>query len=387
MQWHDNGQGYLRRNLAGEAAYYSFAPTPLESVVPLELSDETARLISACSHRIGTLKGMMAFVPNAARYLTMYVRKEALLSAQIEGTQCTFDDILNPGNTELTQREIADVINYVKAIGYALNRMNELPLCIRLLKETHAILLESSRGSEKNPGETRRSQNWIGPAGSSLSTASYVPPNVADMTEALSELERFIHSETPIDPLIRAALTHYQFETIHPFLDGNGRLGRMLITLMLVNDGLLSSALFYPSYHLKLRRAEYYERLTDVRERGTYGLWVHFFVECMLEAADDAIRTLGSLVELHRTHSELISFNLGGASANGQRLLTLLEENPIIEAPFVAERLEVSRTTAGKLIDSLTRLGILVQKDGKKRYRTFLYESYLELLRRGGEPL
>ena len=184
---------------------------------------------------------MLRFVPNASMYLAMYVRKEALLSAQIEGTQCTFDDILDPENVELAQRDVADVVNYIRATEYAVRRMNELPLCMRLLKEVHAELLSGTRGSEKNPGEVRSSQNWIGPAGCGLRNAAYIPPNVDDMHDALGELDKFINSDIAIDPIVKASLVHYQFETVHPFLDGNGRLGRLLITLSLMNDGALSA--------------------------------------------------------------------------------------------------------------------------------------------------
>ena len=175
MQWQDKGQGFLRKNLSGESEYSSFIPSSLDTVVPVELSEETVRLLSACSRKLGELEGMLRFAPNASMYLAMYVLKEALLSAQIEGTQCTFDDILDPGNVELAQRDVADVVNYIRATEYAVRRMNELPLCMRLLKEVHAELLSGTRGSEKNPGEVRSSQNWIGPAGCGLRNAAYIP--------------------------------------------------------------------------------------------------------------------------------------------------------------------------------------------------------------------
>ena len=267
MQWTDNGQGFLRKNLSGEAEYQSFVPAPLDNVTPIDLSEETVRLLGACSRKLGELEGMLRFVPNAQMYLAMYVRKEALLSAQIEGTQCTFDDILNPENTELVQRDVADVVNYIKATEYAVERMNELPLCMRLLREVHTILLSGVRGSEKKPGELRSTQNWIGPGGSTLKNAAYIPPNIEDMNDSLRDLEKFINKAGDVDPIIKASLVHYQFETIHPFLDGNGRLGRLLITLSLMNDHALSAAVFYPSYQLKLRRSEYYEHLMAVRER------------------------------------------------------------------------------------------------------------------------
>ena len=388
MKLTENGQGFLRKNLSGEAEYLSYVPTPLNEIVPIELSEDVVRLLASCSRKLGELEGMLRFVPNAQMYLTMYVRKEALLSAQIEGTQCTFDDILNPENADLVKRDVADVVCYVKAMEYAVRRMNELPLCMRLLKEVHSVLLSGVRGSEKQPGETRVTQNWIGPGGVTLRDATYIPPNVDDMNDALYELEKFINEVDDVDPIVKAALVHYQFETIHPFLDGNGRLGRLLITLSLVNDRTLSDAVFYPSYQFKLNRAEYYERLMDVRENGSYTQWIGFFCACLLASAEDAVESLEQLVDLHNRDSELINVSLGRSSVNGQRLLGMLERHPIVDVSFVAEKLGVSRTTASNLIRQFVELGILeIREKGKHRYRTFLYEDYLAILRQGSDPL
>lgn len=388
MQWTDKGQGFLRKNLSGEAEFQSFVPAPLDSVVPIDLAEDSVRLLGACSRKLGELEGMLRFVPNSSMYLAMYVRKEALLSAQIEGTQCTFDDILNPENVELVKRDVADVVNYIKAIEYAVERMDELPLCTRLLREVHSVLLSGLRGSEKNPGELRSSQNWIGPAGSTLKDAAYIPPNIEDMNDALRDLEKFINEADGVDPIIKASLVHYQFETIHPFLDGNGRLGRLLITLSLMNDHALSTAAFYPSYQLKLRRAEYYEHLMAVRERGEYAKWVDFFCRCLLASAEDAVESLERLVSLHNDNTALIGESLGRSAANGLRLLELLEGNPIVDVAFIADKLDIARTTASNLVKEFAELGILAQREReKRRYRTFLYEDYLSILRQGGDPL
>lgn len=271
MQIEENGQGTLRNNLSGKLAYYSFFPTPLQSLRQLNLTEETYRTLSACSRKLGELEGMLYFVPNADMYLTMYVRKEALLSSQIEGTQCTFDDLLSPSQTQLHHKDVADVVNYVRAVDRGVELLKKMPLCTRLLRQVHAVLLDGVRGTEKNPGELRSSQNWIGPSGCTIATASFVPPNIEDLSNTLQDLERFINEpQVEMDPIVRAALVHYQFETAHPFLDGNGRLGRLLITLMLINDGVLHSCLFYPSFQFKKNRSEYYRQLTSVRERGTY---------------------------------------------------------------------------------------------------------------------
>ena len=388
MRWEDRGQGYFRRNLSGELEYESFVPAPLENVWPLDLGSETINLLGACARKIGELEGMLRFVPNSSMYLAMYVRKEALLSAQIEGTQCTFDDILDPGRTELMGREVAEVIAYVRATERAVELLDDLPLCMRLLREVHETLLEGGRGHERNPGQPRTSQNWIGPAGCTLSNAAFVPPNVEDMAECLSELERFINEAEDIDPIIKAALVHYQFETIHPFLDGNGRLGRLLITLSLMNDRVLSGAVFYPSYQLKLNRAEYYRQLMDVRYKGTYKEWVSFFCKCLLASAEDAVSSLERLVDLRQRNLQAINESMGRSARNGQRLLELIEANPIVDVNLVADRLEIARTTAGNLVNSFLELGILAQRnDGRQRYRTFLYEDYLSILRQGSDPL
>lgn len=389
MLLEENGQGTLRNNLSGKLAYRSFSPTPLQSLRRLDLTDETYRMLSACSRKLGELEGMLYFVPNADMYLTMYVRKEALLSSQIEGTQCTFDDLLSPSRPQLHHKDIADVVNYVRAIDRGVELLKSMPLCTRLLKQVHAVLLDGVRGTEKNPGELRSSQNWIGPSGCTIATASFVPPNVDDLHATLQDLERFINEpKVEMDPIVRAALVHYQFETAHPFLDGNGRLGRLLITLMLINDGALQSCLFYPSFQFKKNRSEYYRQLTSVRERGTYEEWIEFFCSSLLESATDSVRSLKRLVDLHNRSTATITENLGRAVANGQKLLNLLEEHPIVDTAFVATQLEIGRSTAGSLVKSFEESGILNPIDeSKQRYRQYGYESYLSILREDAEPI
>ena len=388
MRWKDNGQGFQRKNLRGKLAYESFVPSPLDTIIPLKLDDETIRNLTACSRMLGKLEGMLRFIPNAPMYLAMYVRKEALLSAQIEGTQCTFDDILDPDNVPLAKSEVADVVSYVRATKLAVEEMRNMPLCLRLLRKVHATLLEGIRGAERDPGMVRSSQNWIGPAGCTLREAAYIPPNVDDMNVALGGLDRFLNESHNVDPIVKAALAHYQFETIHPFLDGNGRLGRLLITLSLLNDNVMSGAVFYPSYQLKLRRSEYYERLMDVRQSGSYAKWVAFFCECLLASATDADDALTHIVMLHNDNANLVNDRLGRSASNGQRLLELLEGNPIVNIGFVCEHLGISRTTAARLVHDFERLGILQRRDaGKQRYRVYLYEAYLTILRQGSDPL
>lgn len=389
MQIEENGQGTLRNNLSEKLAYYSFFPTPLQSLRQLNLTEETYRTLSACSRKLGELEGMLYFVPNADMYLTMYVRKEALLSSQIEGTQCTFDDLLSPSQTQLHHKDVADVVNYVRAVDRGVELLKKMPLCTRLLRQVHAVLLDGVRGTEKNPGELRSSQNWIGPSGCTIATASFVPPNIEDLSNTLQDLERFINEpQVEMDPIVRAALVHYQFETAHPFLDGNGRLGRLLITLMLINDGVLHSCLFYPSFQFKKNRSEYYRQLTSVRERGTYEEWIEFFCNSLLESAKDSVGSLKNLVDLHNRSTATITENLGRTAANGQRLLGILEEHPIVDTAFIAAQLDIGRSTASALVKSFEELGILRPLDeSRQRYRQYGYEEYLSILREDAEPI
>lgn len=389
MQIEENGQGTLRNNLSGKLAYYSFFPTPLQSLRQLNLTEETYRTLSACSRKLGELEGMLYFVPNADMYLTMYVRKEALLSSQIEGTQCTFDDLLSPSQTQLHHKDVADVVNYVRAVDRGVELLKKMPLCTRLLRQVHAVLLDGVRGTEKNPGELRSSQNWIGPSGCTIATASFVPPNIEDLSNTLQDLERFINEpQVEMDPIVRAALVHYRFETAHPFLDGNGRLGRLLITLVLINDGVLHSCLFYPSFQFKKNRSEYYRQLTSVRERGTYEEWIEFFCNSLLESAKDSVGSLKNLVDLHNRSTATITENLGRTAANGQRLLGILEEHPIVDTAFIAAQLDIGRSTASSLVKSFEELGILRPLDeSRQRYRQYGYEEYLSILREDAEPI
>ena len=252
-----NRAGEFAANLSGKMAYKSFKPNPLPPIPSIEQDNEMVECLVTANKQIATIESIAKRIPNVNLFVSMYVRKEALLSSQIEGTQCTLDDVLNPLITENANRDVSDVINYIKATEFAVERLKTLPLCTRFIKETHAVLLSDVRGSEKSPGELRSSQNWIGGSGSTLQNARYIPPNVEDMKTAMSDLEKFINSDNDLDPLICAALIHYQFETIHPFLDGNGRVGRLLITLYLMEKQVLSTPALYLSYFLKKNRIEY----------------------------------------------------------------------------------------------------------------------------------
>ena len=378
----DNRAGHLTTNLSGEMAYKSFVPTPLPPKPSIELTEDMINLLIKANSQLAVLESIATRIPNVELFVSMYVRKEALMSSQIEGTQATLEDVLDPMIEANTNRNVADVVNYIKATEFAIKRLNELPLCNRLIKETHAVLMEGVRGQEKSPGEFRRSQNWIGGQGSTLKNARYIPPSPDDMIEAMSDLEKYINADDELDALIRAALIHYQFETIHPFLDGNGRVGRLLITLFLMEKKVLSTPALYISYFLKKNRVEYYDRMTEVRAKGNYEQWVTFFLRALLESAEDATATIDELIALHDKNAAVIS-GMGRAAKNAMLVFEYLEANPIIEIRKTAEALSITFNTASSAVKRLTDAGILVQTTNASRNRTFAYEDYLSILRKG----
>ena len=378
----DNRAGHLITNLSGEMAYKSFVPTPLPPKPSIELTEDMINLLIKANSQLAVLESLATRIPNVELFVSMYVRKEALMSSQIEGTQATLEDVLDPMIEANTNRNVADVVNYIKATEFAIKRLNELPLCNRLIKETHAVLMEGVRGQEKSPGEFRLSQNWIGGQGSTLKNARYIPPSPDDMIEAMSDLEKYINADDELDALIRAALIHYQFETIHPFLDGNGQVGRLLITLFLMEKKVLSTPALYISYFLKKNRVEYYDRMTEVRAKGNYEQWVTFFLRALLESAEDATATIDELIALHDKNAAVIS-GMGRAAKNAMLVFEYLEANPIIEIRKTAEALSITFNTASSAIKRLTDAGILVQTTNASRNRTFAYEDYLSILRKG----
>lgn len=374
--------GYWKTNLSGEMAYQSFVPSPLPPTPPIEISEDILEQLIKANSQLAILESVATRIPDVDLFVSMYVRKEALMSSQIEGTQATLEDVLDPLIEDNTNRNVADVVNYIKATEYAIRRLHELPLCNRLLKETHAILMEGVRGQEKNPGEFRCSQNWIGGKGSTLRNAKYIPPSPDDMTEAMSDLEKYINADDRLDGLIRAALIHYQFETIHPFLDGNGRIGRLLITLFLMEKKILTTPALYISYFLKKNRVEYYDRMTEVRSKGNYEQWVKFFLQAIAESAKDAIAAIDELTALHDKNIDLVA-GMGRASKNAMLVFRYLEANPIIEIGKTAEALGITFGTASNVVERLSSAGILEQTTTGRRNRTFAYKDYLAILRKG----
>lgn len=377
--------GYYRINLTGEVKYKSFVPSPLPPVPKLVMDDDlTAELIKA--HRlIGILEGKASQIPNVELFIAMYVRKEALMSSQIEGTQATLEDVLDPTIDANKNSNVEDVVNYVNAINAAVRLLDKLPICSRLLRAAHKILLSGTRGNDKQPGEYRRSQNWIGDALSTIRTARYVPPNVEDMQAAMSDLEKYINDENDsTDALIKAGLIHYQFETIHPFLDGNGRIGRLLIVLYLMSQGILSTPVLYVSYFLKMNRIEYYDRMEEVRGKGNYEQWIKFFLRALSESAENAITTADALSELRGRVRERIQ-ELGRRAKRSMMLLEYIEGHPVLEISQTARDMPLSANTIASVVKDLCSLGVLREAGNRKRKRVYYYREYLEILRTGTE--
>ena len=378
----NNRAGRTVQNLSGEMAYTSFYPQPLPPEPNIEMDAELQRLLIDAHSRLALLNGLSDRIPNRDLFLSMYVRKEALVSSQIEGTQCTLEDVLDPELDENANADVSDVVNSIRAINYAVQRLDTLPLCCRLIRETHAVLMNSVRGGDKTPGEFRVSQNWIGGYGSTLKNARYIPPNPQDMAECLTALERFMNEDDGMDPLIKAALIHYQFETIHPFLDGNGRVGRLLITLYLIGKTVISSPVLYLSCFLKQNRIEYYDRMSEVRRTGNYEQWVKFFLRGIAETAGDATETIDRLNELHQRNAAKLTDVPTRSRENIERLFAYLERNPIIETVKTAKALGLSRNGTAKYIALLCGKGILRQSAKSGKALVYSYEAYLDILRK-----
>ena len=374
-----NRAGELVNNLRGDASYKSFKPSPLPPQLNID-SDMVKKLVEA-NRDLVRLDTAAKLIPNAELFISMYVRKEALISSQIEGTQCTLDDVLDPELNSNANLDVADVINYVKACSYAIERLEKLPLCNRLLRESHDQLLSGVRGQEKYPGEFRKSQNWIGAANCSLKEARYIPPNVNDMNLAMDELERYMNNGDDYDPLIRISLIHYQFETIHPFLDGNGRVGRLMILLYLMEQGFISKPIIYISYFLKKNQVEYYDRISEVRRSGNYEQWISFFLEAVSAAAKDSLDTVEKLNALHEQNVKKLP-KTSRSNDNVRKLFDYIEQFPIIDIKKTSEAFGISYNTVSSAIKKLEQIGILKQTTNASRNRVFSYEDYLHILRK-----
>lgn len=357
-------------------------PAPLPPPA-LAISGELQRALSEADTALGRLDGSVQTLPNPDLFVLMYVRKEAVLSSQIEGTQSSLHDLLAAEAKALGKdriaRDVDEVVNYVKAMRFGLERLKTLPISVRLIREIHRELMQGTRGGQLTPGEIRTTQNWIGPARTGLQNAAFVPPPPHEVGPALSALERYLHEDDGLPFLIRVGLAHAQFETIHPFLDGNGRVGRLLITLLLCEHGTLAQPVLYLSIYLKRNRSEYYERLQAVRDSGEWEEWLKFFLRGVTEVSFEARETARRIIELREAHRSMVTARLGRGAATAHRVLESLYERPIVSVNELSERLALTPAAANSVVSRLVELGLLVEITGNRRNRRFRYDPYVAL--------
>lgn len=363
--------------------YRAFSPAPLPPDPPVQFDSELRGLLSRADRALGRLDGSIATLPNPDLLVFMYVRKEAVLSSQIEGTQSSLQDLL-AAESELFERteiprDVNEVVNYVAAMNYGLARLAELPVSVRLIREIHERLMRGVRGGRLTPGELRRSQNWIGPGGSTIADATFIPPPPDEVPEALGALETFLHRQDDVPVLVKIGLAHAQFETIHPFLDGNGRVGRLLVTFLLTEGGVLSRPVLYLSDYFRRHRDEYYARLQAIRDRGEWESWLAFFLRGVAEVSDEATETTRRILALRERHRAAVTGSLGRVAGNGHRVLESLFDHPIVTVGGVQEITGTTFAAANQLVGRLVDLGILREVTGHSRYRRFRYEEYVRL--------
>lgn len=361
--------------------YRAFIPSPLPPNPPIQMDAELTRLLSDADRALGRLDGVASILPNPDLFVAMYVRHEAVLSSQIEGTQSTLEDVLvyeADTKGETRTKDVAEVVNYVGAMNEGLERLHSLPLSLRLLREIHARLLADVRGGERQPGEFRRSQNWIGASGCTLNQADFVPPPPHEMQAALDNLEKFLRDRESLPVLIHCGLAHAQFETIHPFLDGNGRVGRLLITFLLCEREILERPLLYLSYYLKAHRAQYYDRLTGVRNDGDWEGWLKFFLRGVYDVSRSATDTAREILALREQHRQLFT-NKISSTANALKLLDFMYENPVFSVNRAKEHLSCAYGTAASIVQELEALDVLREITGQHRNRLFIYDAYMKL--------
>lgn len=376
------------RYLQQPGGFRAFEPAPLPPQPPVRLEGELQVLLSQADRALGRLDGSVQTLPNPDLFVFMYVRKEAVLSSQIEGTQSSLQDLLAAeadligGATRAD--DVGELVRYVNAMNHGLARLFELPVSVRLIREIHERLVSGSRGGQLTPGELRRSQNWIGPSGCSLKEAAFVPPPPGLVPEALGSLERFLHQSDTMPILIKIALAHAQFETIHPFLDGNGRVGRLLITFLLTEQGVLHKPVLYLSHFFKRYRQEYYDHLQAIRDHGDWESWLAFFLRGVAEVSAEATETSRRILALREEHREAIAKGLGRAAGNGHRLLETLFDRPIVSVKQASTVTGTSFAAANNLVSKLAELGILLEITGYSRNRRYRYEPYVNLFVDGG---
>ena len=376
----ENRAGTYVRQPSG---YKVFIPKPLPPIPGINMDGEMWQLLSQADRSLGRLDGSTDALPNPDLFVFMYVRKEAVLSSQIEGTQASLIDVLEFESQTLepdNPQDVAEVVNYIAAINYGLERLESLPVSLRLIREIHEQLMKNVRGAERNPGEFRRTQNWIGSQGCSLNSATYVPPPPNEMQESLSNLERFLHDSIPLPALIKIGMAHAQFETIHPFLDGNGRTGRLLITFLLCQQSILKYPLLYLSYYFKKYRSEYYTHLQSVRDRN-WEDWLKFFLRGVYEVAQEASSTARHIVVMKEEHRQLLIEKFDRRAANAITLIENMYSRPIINIEQVQEIVQISYQNANTLVKDICETGLLEEITGQKRNRAFAYAPYLNVFK------
>lgn len=369
------------RYIKQPTGYHAFIPAHLPPSPEIRLDHELISLLTKADRALGRMDGAGSVLPNPDLFVAMYVRQEAVYSSQIEGTQSSLEDVLEfeaGASGDETPKDVEEVVNYIKAMNLGLRRLEELPLSLRLIKEIHRALLEGVRGNHKGPGEFRRSQNWIGNFGCTLTQATFVPPPVPDMLDALSNLEKFLHDNKTMPDLLHCGIAHAQFETIHPFLDGNGRIGRLLITFLLCQRKVLRLPLLYLSHYFKLHRDEYYQKLMNVRIKGDWEGWLKFFLIGVDEVSEEAATTARAILNLQEIHRQLVRADISSAT-NSIVLLDFLFKHPVTTIKMAQEHLNCAYVTASNLINRFVNLGLLTETTGTRRNRRFRYGPYLAL--------
>ncbi len=369
------------RYVSQPTGYRAYEPAPLPPEQPLVLDGDLQRLLSQADRALGRLDGSVLTLPNPDLFVFMYVRKEAVLSSQIEGTQSSLQDVL-AAEAQLfdhVPHDVDEVVNYVRAMNLGLARLPQLPISVRLIREIHAELLKGVRGGRLQPGELRTSQNWIGPAGCTLATSTFVPPPPHMVPAALGALEQFLHHDDSLPPLVRIALAHVQFETIHPFLDGNGRVGRLLITFLLTEGGILQKPVLYLSHYFKQHRQEYYDHLQAVRDRGEWEAWLRFFLRGVAEVAAQSAETARRILQMREEHRAAITTRFGRAAGNGHKVLESLFDRPIVSVREVESLIGTTYTAANTTVSRLVEIGVLQEVTGHARHRRFRYAPYIAL--------
>ena len=379
--------GQTGKYLIQPGGYKAFIPVALPPIKTIKYSEKLRNILSEADRALSRLDGVVTVLPNSDLFIAMYVKKEALLSSQIEGTQASLEGVLRfEANLEPKEdiNEVKEVINYIKALNYGIARLSELPISNRLIKEIHKILIQGTRGTSKIPGEFRKIQNWIGLPGAALSDAIFVPPPPEKVPELMSELEKFIHQKDEIPPLVKIALIHAQFETIHPFLDGNGRVGRLLITFYLYCKKILSHPLLYLSVYLKKNRSRYYDLLMEIREQDRWEEWLKFFLEGIKEVSEEAIILAKEIIILKEKLLKTLFLNKI-SSIYAVEFLNLLFIKPIITSTDIVKNLNTSKETANQLIKKFEKINIIREISGKKRYKKYIFLDYINIIKRGTE--